>query len=425
MAAAEETPRKAPWFCTILLAASVFAVSSAAVAFTFIKEVPPITLASWRLQLTAVITATAGAVQWRGLSKEHRAQFRRDLHLTTLSGLALTLHFGTWVWSLQATSLAHSLLLVSTSPVINVGVALLLRHAISAGEVAGSLMALAGCGVLAAGAVAGKEKAVTLWGDLAAFAAAVCIVVHWQIGKKLRSYQPVFVYSGPLTVMAATLLTITGLLAESRSMFGAPEERHGAFGWLLSRHYAPFVVYLGTVPGIVGHQGFNTVLKYLTPLLVSLAVQLEPVLGPALGWALGVAAAPGLFTWIGGSIVLLATLGATLATARRQQQEEAAAAEADSRLLLKKKSMRLPSSSADDDAGYAAVNAEAAAPRRSRQGGHGGDGGSSSAQEGDMDVIVSERQQLLPASSQLSHHVKPHAGAHHEIELPDIHSEQR
>lgn len=45
---------------------------------------------------------------------------------------------------LQATSLAHSLLLVSTSPVINVGVALLLRHAISAGEVAGSLAALAG-----------------------------------------------------------------------------------------------------------------------------------------------------------------------------------------------------------------------------------------------------------------------------------------
>lgn len=70
-----------------------------------------------------------------------------------------------------------------------------------------------------------------------------------------------FVYSGPLTVMAATLLTVTGFLVESRSLFGAPGVRHGAFGWLLSKHYAPVVVYLGTVPGIVGHQGFNTVLK--------------------------------------------------------------------------------------------------------------------------------------------------------------------
>jgi uncharacterized membrane protein len=53
----------------------------------------------------------------------------------------------------------------------------------------------AGCGVLAAGAVSGKEKAVTLWGDLAAFAAAVCIVVHWQIGKKLRRCAEVVVQS--------------------------------------------------------------------------------------------------------------------------------------------------------------------------------------------------------------------------------------
>jgi len=44
----------------------------------------------------------------------------------------------------------------------------------------------AGCGVLAGGAVAGKEVSVTLWGDLAAFAAALAIVAHWHIGKQLR-----------------------------------------------------------------------------------------------------------------------------------------------------------------------------------------------------------------------------------------------
>lgn len=48
-------------------------------------------------------------------------------------------------------------------------------------------MRCAGCGVLAAGAVSGKEKHVTLWGDLAAFAAAVFVVIHWQIGKLLRT----------------------------------------------------------------------------------------------------------------------------------------------------------------------------------------------------------------------------------------------
>lgn len=125
----------------------VFAVSSAGVAFTYIKEVPAITLASWRLQLTALITAAAGTAQWTtAMTPEHKARFRADLPLTALSGLALTVHFGTWVWSLQHTSLAHSLLLVSTSPVINVGVAVAMRQAISAGEVAGAVMALAGRG---------------------------------------------------------------------------------------------------------------------------------------------------------------------------------------------------------------------------------------------------------------------------------------
>lgn len=90
-----------------------------------------------------------------------------------------------------------------------------------------------------------------------------CAAVHMYMcrGPWYCSYQPVFVYSGPLTVMAASLLTLAGFLFESRSLFGAPGERHGAFGWMLSRHYAPVVVYLGTIPGVVGHQGFNTVLK--------------------------------------------------------------------------------------------------------------------------------------------------------------------
>lgn len=184
--------------------------------------------------------------------------------------------------------------------------------------------------------------------------------------------------------------------------------------------------------------------RYLTPLLVSLAVQLEPVLGPALGWAVGVAAAPGLFTWIGGSVVLLATIGATLATAKRQQQEEAAAAaDAEERRMLKNKSMRLPSFNGGDgsgignsSSGYTSVTGveEHTGVNIPHEGGslHGvarvghvggcsrGGGYGGGHREGDMDVIVSEREQLLPGGSQLSHHVK-HVKEHQEIELPDAH----
>lgn len=60
------------------------------------------------------------------------------------SGACLAVHFGAWVWSLQRTSLTHSLLLVSTTPVIMAAGALALRHPISKGEVGGAVLALVG-----------------------------------------------------------------------------------------------------------------------------------------------------------------------------------------------------------------------------------------------------------------------------------------
>eukprot|EP00878_Enallax_costatus_P014394 GHUV01015054.1.p1 GENE.GHUV01015054.1~~GHUV01015054.1.p1 ORF type:complete len:402 (+),score=87.18 GHUV01015054.1:361-1566(+) len=254
------------------------------------------------------------------MSAEHKARFFQDYKWTLFSGSCLAVHFGTWVWSLENTSLAHSLLLVSTTPIILVVFALVMRHAISWGEILGAVVAVVGVAVLAGGAAAGKEAEVTLIGDLSALAAAVSVALHWHAGKYLRTYQPVFVYSAPVTAIAAGSLLLTALAFEDHSIVG--ENRHGIFGWTRSAKYAPFVVYLGAVPGIIGHQGFNTVLKYMPPLMVSLAVQFEPIVGPLIGWAVGVALPPGIFTWIGGAVVLVAAAGATVATAKRQEQEE-------------------------------------------------------------------------------------------------------
>lgn len=314
--------QRPPWWCWPLLAAAVCAVSSAGVAFTFMRDVPALTLAAWRLQLTAVLTAIAGAVQWRGLSVDLRARCMSDWRLTVVSGVTLAVHFALWVASLQLTSLAHSLLLVSTSPIMIVAVAAVRREPLSSGEVAGAVAALGGCGLLAAGAAVTHEAAVSLAGDAAALGAAAAIVGHWRAGKALREYQPVFVYSAPVTAIAAVALSAASL-ATGAGFIGT--DARGTIGWLTSRHYAPLVAYLACVPGIVGHQGFNAVLRFLTPLHVSLAVQLEPVLGALFGWLARVAPPPGIFTWAGGSVVLAATAGATIATARREAAATAAA----------------------------------------------------------------------------------------------------
>lgn len=53
-------------------ALQVFAVSSAAVVFAMMSEVPAITLAAWRLQLTSVLLGFGAAVQLLGMPPEDR-----------------------------------------------------------------------------------------------------------------------------------------------------------------------------------------------------------------------------------------------------------------------------------------------------------------------------------------------------------------
>jgi drug/metabolite transporter (DMT)-like permease len=179
----------------------------------------------------------------------------------------------------------------------------------------------AGSLLLAAGSAAGKEQEAGVLGDAAAFAAAVVVVAYFEIGRKLRAYQPIFVYAAQITGLAALLLTLAGLAFEQGTWIG--QDRHGVFGWLASRRYGPLIVYLGIVGGLIGHTGFNTVLKYITPLTVSLAGQMEPILAPLIGWWLNVMQPPGLLTYIGGAVVLVATIIVIIATARRQAADQA------------------------------------------------------------------------------------------------------
>jgi drug/metabolite transporter (DMT)-like permease len=175
--------------------------------------------------------------------------------------------------------------------------------------------------LLAWGSASGSAKAAGIWGDLASFLAAVAFCGYITVGRDLRSWMPIFVYTFPVTFTAALLLSLAGLAIDRHEFIGASHQ--GILGWTTSAHYAPYVVYLALGPGLVGHTGFNTLLRYMTTLTISLACQLETVMAPLIGWLLSVSAMPESVTYIGGAIVLAATMIVTVASNRRQQQEEA------------------------------------------------------------------------------------------------------
>ena len=84
-----------------------------AAIFIRLADAPPLTVAAYRMGIAALVIGAA--------SMFVRSQFstvrRSDLTLLAASGLCLAAHFALWITSLSHTSVASSVLLVTTTPI--------------------------------------------------------------------------------------------------------------------------------------------------------------------------------------------------------------------------------------------------------------------------------------------------------------------
>ena len=285
----------------LVLGVAICGVSSAGAIFTHVDDIPPLLRASWRLQLTALILAPLALWQFNSIDVETKSKlFEMSTGKIILaSGAFLALHFGFWVTSLDYTSLTHSLLFVTAHPlVILIGMFLFVRKP-NGMELIGGIAAFAGAAIsmLDAGDVQG-DRSVTFFGDQLAFLGAVFVVGYIVCGRILREWMPLFIYAFPVTLLGGLLLLPASMLLE------ADYSQYGAFGYIGHETLVWFVL-LAFIAGILGHTGLNYCLKYVSPLLISISVTLEPVLGSIIGWMFFSTGVPGMWTWIGGPILLL------------------------------------------------------------------------------------------------------------------------
>jgi len=288
----------------LVLGVAICGVSSAGAIFTHVDEIPPLLRASWRLQLTALILAPLAVWQFNQIDQEIKSKLF-DLSTAKIigaSGIFLALHFGFWVTSLDYTSLTHSLLFVTAHPlVILVGMFVFVRKP-NRLELIGGIAAFTGASIsmLDAGDVQG-DRSVTFFGDQLAFLGAVFVVGYIVCGRILREWLPLFLYAFPVTLIGGLLLVPASYFLESNY------SDFGAFGFLSHETLVWFVL-LAFIAGILGHTGLNYCLKYVSPLLISISVTLEPVLGSLIGWMFFSTGIPGIWTWIGGPILMLGIL---------------------------------------------------------------------------------------------------------------------
>ena len=300
--------KEIPASAWLILSVAVIAVSSAGIVLQEMSNVKPLLRASWRMQGTALVLLPGFLYQInRG---EAPYLTTKDSLLIMASSGFLAIHFGSWVWSLDNTSLVHSLLFVNTHPLIVVALMPMMGEAVRRGHLEGVIIGFAGAVVALMDLGDGGE--VTLMGDFAAFIGAVTIVGYILVGRELRSNRemPIFVYAFPVTLGAGLWLSIGTLLFEG-SNFTSLHPEASILGWT-DPYWIVWVAYLSLGPGLCGHTGFNTVLRWIPPIIVSIAMLLEPVIGALIGLLWTGDALIGMPTAIGGMMMMAGAMRVTL-----------------------------------------------------------------------------------------------------------------
>lgn len=269
------------------LAVAIVAVSTSAILIRF-SNAPSGPMAFWRVTLTWLLLAP--------LALRSRAEFqkfdRRDLLSALLAGLALAAHFATWFESVDKTTVAASVTLVTTQPAfVAVGAYFLFGESLSRRSLAGIGVALAGSAVMSLdGLLGGTTAPEPVLGNLLALSGAVLAGLYVLAGRSVRQRVDLVPYVTVVYVVCAG-----GLLAYSLAL-GDPIVSYPPREWLLF-----FGMAIG--PGLLGHTVVNWALAHVESSVVSVSFVGEPV-GSTLLALVILGEVPGALTLVGGVIVI-------------------------------------------------------------------------------------------------------------------------
>jgi len=236
---------------------------------------PSLVIAAWRLIIATIVLAPIAIIRYRS---ELLSLWRKELLLALLSGIFLALHFDAWITSLEYTSVASSVVLVSTTPLwVALLAPLTIKEPITRLILGGMLLALFGgiivglsevCSIGKSGIICPSVgeffKREEFFGDILAVAGAVMAALYVIIGRRLRTGMSLIGYIFVVYGMAAVVLTLIMLIA-GYSPFGYPVE---AYKWM---------ILLGLIPQLLGHSSFNWALGYLSAAYVSITLLGEPI----------------------------------------------------------------------------------------------------------------------------------------------------
>ena len=241
----------------VMIPIGILAVSTASI-FVKLCDAPALVISAYRVTIASLVILPVVTCR-----KPWRVWSAGDFKWFLLSGTFLSLHFASWIASLQYTSVASSVILVNAHPLfVGLGGWLLLREKPGLRLLAGIGLSFAGSALIGFGDVTLSGEA--LLGDALALLGAVAAAGYLLVGRFMRKEGDVLSYVFPVYGWAGVMLIGLSLL------FQKPFSGYAPTTYL-------YLLLLGLVPQLIGHTTFNWALKYLPASRVAVLVLGEPV----------------------------------------------------------------------------------------------------------------------------------------------------
>lgn len=289
-----------PPFIVLLL--GILAVSTGSIFVRYAQaNAPSLVIAAFRLSLATLFLTPLVLIRYPSQVRAIRGNQRS---LAVISGVFLAMHFATWITSLEYTTVASSVVLVSTAPLWVAALSpIFLKEPLTRPVIIGMAMSLIG------GIVVGISDSCSLdrtglicppldeflrgeafLGDVLALTGAWMAAGYLLIGRRLRSnislIPYIFVVYGVAALVLLSVMAVAG-----QSPIGLPAETYVWF------------VLLALVPQLLGHSSFNWALGYLSAAFVSIALLGEPIGSTILAYFL-LQEAPTLLKIFGAILIL-------------------------------------------------------------------------------------------------------------------------
>jgi len=282
----------------------IIAVSTASILIRYAQNgAPSIVIAANRLILASLVITPIAYIQFK---KNLFKVTSKEFFFLLLSGLFLALHFAAWITSLEKTSIASSVVLVTTTPLwVALFSPILLKEKNNSGIWIGLFLSLVGSSLVALSndCSFSSEQLIrcdnlsinlnqnTLLGNFLALFGAWMAAGYMMAGRKLRSTIPLIKYVTFVYLISSFFLLFFVFIA-GESLIGYS---NSTYLWM---------VLLGLIPQLLGHSVFNWALGHLPAAFVSIALIGEPI-GTIILAFIFLQETPTTLEFLGGGFILL------------------------------------------------------------------------------------------------------------------------